>query len=230
MGPTIETLTRDFSPAHRPLFSGFSRLLVWFALSMVAFPRKRTYCSQPSGRPGPTAWRHLVAPPWPFLGLLGTFVTRLARGNTSAGVGSVGGAWGHAAGSQWGQGGPRTRLGPDLRRDIAGGASPSTPSSRLACGFTCPPPGVNRDPPALAPAETIRPGGRPEEPRRSGANQSEAKIIPSRAQQPRLVGISGSVVAARSQRAHTGPEQQTCARALEGDVRGHGYRGGDGQA
>jgi len=100
-----------------------------------------------------------VAPSWPFLGLLGTFVTRLARGNTSAGVG---GAWGDAAGSQWGQGGPRKRLGTDLRREIAGGASPSTPSSRLACGFTCPPPGVNRDPPAEAPAGTFRPGGRPE--------------------------------------------------------------------
>ena len=119
-----------------------------------------------------------------------------------------------------------TRLGRDSRREIAGGPAPSTPSGRLARGITCPPPGVNRDPPAQAPAETIRPGGRPEEPRRSGANQSEAKIIPSRAQQPRLVGISGSVVAARAQRAHTGPEQQTCARALEGDVRGHGYRGG----
>jgi len=100
-----------------------------------------------------------VPPPWPFLGLLGTFVTRLARGNTSDGVG---GAWGDAAGSQWGQGGPRKRLGTDLRREIAGGASPSTPSSRLACGFTCPPPGVNRDPPAQAPAGTFRPGGRPE--------------------------------------------------------------------
>ena len=46
MGPTIEALTRDFSPAHRPLFSGFLGLrasVVWFALSMVAFPRKRTW-------------------------------------------------------------------------------------------------------------------------------------------------------------------------------------------
>ena len=124
---------------------------------------------------------------------------------------------------------PNTRLGRDSRREIAGGPAPSTPSGRLARGITCPPPGVNRDPPAQAPAETIRPGGRPEEPRRSGANQSEAKIIPSRAQQPRLVGISGSGVAARAQRAHTGPEQQTCARALEGDVRGHGYRGAENE-
>ena len=40
MGPTIEALTRDFSPAHRPLFSGFLGLrasVVWFALSVVAF-------------------------------------------------------------------------------------------------------------------------------------------------------------------------------------------------
>jgi len=123
-----------------------------------------------------------------------------------------------------------TRLGRDSRREIAGGPAPSTPSGRLARGITCPPPGVNRDPPAQAPAETIRPGGRPEEPKRKGASQSEAKIIPPRAPQPRLVGISGSGVAARAQRAHTGPEQQTCARALEGDVRGHGYRGAcDGQ-
>lgn len=122
-----------------------------------------------------------------------------------------------------------TRLGRDSRREIAGGPAPSTPSGRLARGITCPPPGVNRDPPAQAPAETIRPGGRPEEPRRSGANQSEAKIIPPRAPQPRLVGISGSGVAARAQRAHTGPEQQTCARALEGDVRGHGYRGAENE-
>ena len=46
MGPTIDALTRDFSPAHRPLFSGFLGLrasVVWFALSMVAFPRKRTW-------------------------------------------------------------------------------------------------------------------------------------------------------------------------------------------
>jgi hypothetical protein len=98
---------------------------------------------------------------------------------------------------------------------------PNTPSGHLARGITCPPPGVNRDPPAQAPARTFRPGGRPEEPRRSGANQSDAKIIPSRAQQPRPVGISRSGVAARAQRAHTGPEQQTCARALEGH-RGHG--------
>ena len=61
-----------------------------------------------------------------------------------------------------------TRLGRDSRREIAGGPAPSTPSGRLARGITCPPPGVNRDPPAQAPAETIRPGGRPEEPRRSG--------------------------------------------------------------
>ena len=84
-----------------------------------------------------------------------------------------------------------TRLGRDSRREIAGGPAPSTPSGRLARGITCPPPGVNRDPPAQAPAETIRPGGRPEEPKRKGASQSEAKIIPPRAQQPRLVGISG---------------------------------------
>ena len=34
MGPTIEALTRDFSPAHRPLFSGFLglRASVWFGL------------------------------------------------------------------------------------------------------------------------------------------------------------------------------------------------------
>ena len=46
MRPTIDALTRDFSPAHRPLFSGFLGLrasVVWFALSMVAFPRKRTW-------------------------------------------------------------------------------------------------------------------------------------------------------------------------------------------
>ena len=63
MGPTIEALTRDFSPAHRPLFSGFLGLrasVVWFALSMVAFPRKRraelrARCAYPrprGGRPG----------------------------------------------------------------------------------------------------------------------------------------------------------------------------------
>jgi hypothetical protein len=49
-------------------------------------------------------------------------------------------------------------------------------SGRLARGITCPLPGVNRDPPALAPAGTFRPGGRPEEPRRSGANQSDDLI------------------------------------------------------
>ena len=53
----------------------------------------------------------------------------------------------------------RTRLGREVWWEIAGGAAPSTPSSRLARGITCPPPGVNRDPPALAPAGTIRPGG-----------------------------------------------------------------------
>ena len=53
-----------------------------------------------------------------------------------------------------------TRLGRDSRREIAGGPAPSTPSGRLARGITCPPPGVNRDPPAQAPAGTFRPGGR----------------------------------------------------------------------
>jgi hypothetical protein len=86
------------------------------------------------------------------------------------------------------------REGFAARREIAGGPAPSscTPSGRLARGITFPPPRVNRDPPAQAPAETIRPGGRPEEPRRSGANQSDAKIILSRAQQPRPVGTSRS--------------------------------------
>jgi hypothetical protein len=91
---------------------------------------------------------------------------------------------------------------------------PNTPSGHLARGITCLPPGVNRDLPAQAPAGTFRPGGRPEEPRRSGANQSDDLIIPSRAEQPRPVGTSRSGVAARAQRAHTGPEQQTCARTL----------------
>ena len=43
---------------------------------------------------------------------------------------------------------PNTRLGRDSRREIAGGPAPSTPSGHLARGITCPPPGVNRDPPA----------------------------------------------------------------------------------
>jgi hypothetical protein len=55
---------------------------------------------------------------------------------------------------------PNTRLGRDSRREIAGGPAPSTPSGHLARGITCPPPGVNRDPPAQAPAGTFRPGGR----------------------------------------------------------------------
>ena len=186
---------------------------------------KSAHSSQPSGRPGPAIWasqRHLVAAPWPFLGRLGTFLTRLGPGQL---FNRRGRGLGRRAGSQRRLRRLPTRLGRDSRREIAGGPAPSTPSGRLARGITCPPPGVNRDPPAQAPAETIRPGGRPEEPKRKGASQSEAKIIPPRAQQPRLVGISGSGVAARAQRAHTGPEQQTCARALEGDVRGHGYRG-----
>ena len=59
---------------------------------------------------------------------------------------------------------PTRRLGREARREIGSHAADSASSCRLARGITCPPPGVNRDPPAQAPAGTFRPGGRPEPP------------------------------------------------------------------
>ena len=56
---------------------------------------------------------------------------------------------------------PGPRLGREARREIGSHAADSASSCRLARGITCPPPGVNRDPPAQAPAGTFRPGGRP---------------------------------------------------------------------
>ena len=59
MGPTIEALTRDFSPAHRPLFSGFLGLrasVVRFALSHGSVPSEedvaelRARCAYPRPR------------------------------------------------------------------------------------------------------------------------------------------------------------------------------------
>ena len=52
---------------------------------------------------------------------------------------------------------PNHASGGAARREIAGGAAPSMPGGRFARGITCPPPGVNRDPPALAPAGTFGP-------------------------------------------------------------------------
>ena len=117
------------------------------------------------------------------------------------------------------------RLGRGARREIASRATHSTPSSRLARGKTCPPPGVNRDPPAQAPAGTLSARRSTRVVPCTGARKSEAKKIPSRSELPRPVGTQRSAVAARAQRAHTRAMKPTPARGVEAEVRGHGELG-----
>jgi hypothetical protein len=51
-----------------------------------------------------------------------------------------------------------------------------TPSGSLARGIACPPPGVNRDPPAQAPAETFG----PEVDQSSAASSAALRDLPTR--------------------------------------------------
>ena len=126
------------------------------------------------------------------------------------------------------------RLSTDASGGGRGGRSPAArPTARPAA--------VSRAAePALRPGLTgtrrrkrrrgpYRPGGRPEERRGRGARDTEANIIPSRAETPRPVGTQRSAVAARAQRAHTRAMKPTPARGVEAEVRGHGYRGDCGR-
>ena len=54
--------------------------------------------------------------------------------------------------------------------------------------------------------------------------ESEANIIPSRAETPRPTGTQRSSVAAQAQRAHTRAMKPTPARGVEAEVRGYGDR------
>jgi hypothetical protein len=76
---------------------------------------------------------------------------------------------------------PHRRLGREARWEIASRAAHSTPSSPLACGITCPPPGVNRDPPAQSPAGTFGPEVDQSSRAAAALRGTDAQITPSRA-------------------------------------------------